>query len=115
MYVKMVYGQNGDKPERRQTRAATSLLWNKQNYSEYLLKKDFKSDKLQVVLIAVTLLCLVVRFFRLRLCKMNDIILRFQNVDFRCILYFSRFFPHTTLLLLDLLKFYAVKINAQLR
>jgi len=33
-----------------------------QNYAEYLLKKDVKTDKLPVVLIVVTL-CLIVRFF----------------------------------------------------
>jgi len=77
-----------------QTRMATSLSWNKQNYAEYLLKKDVKRDKLLVVLIVVTLLCLIVWFFRMRLCKMNDTILRFQCVGFRCISYFSRFF-HT--------------------
>jgi len=94
--VARVYGQNGDKPKWRQTRTATSLSWNKQNYGEYLLKKDIRNDKLLVVLIVVTLLRLIVRFFHLRLCKMNDTILCFQYVGFRCISYFSRFFPHTT-------------------
>jgi len=56
----------------------------KQNYAEYLLNKDVNSDKLLVV----TLLCLIVRFFRLHLCKTNDTILRFQCVGFRCISYF---------------------------
>jgi len=102
--------------KRQQTRTALSLSWNKQNYAEYLLKKDVKRDKLLVVLIVVTLLCLIVRFFRLRLCKMNDTILHFQYVRFRCISYFSGFSSHNTVLVLvDLLKFYPVKINVQLR
>ena len=71
----------------------------KQNYAEYLLKKDVKRNKLLVVLIVVTLLRLIVRFFRLRLnCNMNDTILHFQFVGFRCISYFSRVFltQHST-------------------
>jgi len=40
--------------KRRQTRTVTYLSCNKENYAEYLLKKDFKRDKLLVVLIVVT-------------------------------------------------------------
>jgi len=46
----IVYGQNGDKPKRQHL------------FREYVLKKDVKRDKLLVVLIVVTLLCLIVRF-----------------------------------------------------
>jgi len=67
-----------------------------------------------LVVLTVTLLCLIVRCFRLRLCKMNATIPRFSYVGFRCISYFSRFSTHNTLLV-DLLKFYPVKINVQLR
>jgi len=73
--AKTATSQNGDKPERRHLFRET----NKITLNTCSKRTSYKRDKLLVVLIVVTLR-LIVRFFRLRLCKTNDTILRFQYV-----------------------------------